>query len=134
MELESSENLNSYSAVYTNTSSASPASPRHISVYKHFSGAGKVCIVLRRRKGVFKYFPGFSGAGEMYLNTYPASEKYFYIYILFWYLSSAGEAWEVFKTPFRRQRSIYIHPASVTIVSVYLSYYLAEVNPISLIK
>jgi len=37
-------------------------------VYKFFSG-------------VFKYFPGFSSAGKAYLNTSPAPEKYFYIYL-----------------------------------------------------
>ena len=35
-------------------------------------------ILLRGRKGVFKYFLGFSGAGEEYLNTSPALEKNFY--------------------------------------------------------
>src|SRR6218665_2562389 len=57
--------------------------------------------------GVYKYlsgfsgFPGFSGAGEVYLNTYTAPEKYFYIiYILILYLFGAGEAWKVFKNTF----------------------------------
>src|SRR6218665_394136 len=64
-------------------------------------------------KCVFKYFPGFSGAGEVYLNTSPALSKY----ILICSLSGAGEAWEVFKntfpapekylyTLFRRRRSL----------------------------
>jgi len=80
-------------------------------VYKYFSGAGKVFLntsqASPRRINVFKYF---SGA--------------FYIYILIWYLSGAGEAWEVFKntfpapekylyTLFRRQRSDYIHLSGV---------------------
>src|SRR6218665_1571599 len=55
-------------AVYINTSPASPAPDK--------------CIyaLLRHRKSVHKYFPGFSGAGEVYLNTSPAPEKYLYIY------------------------------------------------------
>jgi len=67
-------------------------------------------VCIRRQIGVFKYFPDLSRAGEVYLNTSPASEKYFYIYYTYLiYLSGAGEAWEVFKTPFRRRRSTYIH-------------------------
>src|SRR6218665_2682561 len=50
----------------------------------HFSGAVKV---------FFKYFPGFSGAGEVYLNASPAPEK-------------PGKYLE---TPFQRRRSIYTH-------------------------
>src|SRR6218665_1388973 len=62
-----------------------------ISVYKHFSGAGKVCInTSPAPERCFKYFPGFSGAGEVYLNTSPAPEKYFYII----YLSDTSPASE----------------------------------------
>jgi len=56
--------------VYINTSPAPDT---------YFYGAGKVCInTSPRRKGVFKYFPGFSGAGKyiLYRNTSPAPEKY----------------------------------------------------------
>ena len=103
--------------VHINTSLASPPLRCQISVYKHFSGAGKMCIntspapercfqilprLFRRRISVFKYF---SGAGEV---------------LLIWYLSDSGEAWEVFKntflapekylyTLFRRRKSAYIH-------------------------
>src|SRR6218665_1963795 len=109
-------------SVYINTSPASPASPaslRQISVYKHFSGAGKVYIntspapercfqilprLLRRRRRVFKFF---SGSGEVLLlrslpvpgeswevfkNTFPVPEKY--LYTLFrcrTHFSGAGE-------------------------------------------
>src|SRR6218665_198038 len=79
--------------------------------YKHFSGAGKVCIntspaqemrfqilprLLRRQRSVFKYFPG---AAEVFLYIYssdisPAPEK-------------PGKC---LKTPIlKRRRSIYAH-------------------------
>src|SRR6218665_2719642 len=79
---------------YINTSPVSPASPRKIRVYKHFSGAKKVCINtslgpercfqilprhLRRRRSVLKCL---SGAGEV---------------LLILYISGAGEACEVLK-------------------------------------
>src|SRR6218665_569384 len=49
---------------------------RQISVYKNFSGAEKVCInTSLAPEVVFKYFPGFSGAGEV-------SDKYIYIEVL----------------------------------------------------
>jgi len=75
-------------------------------VYKHFSGAGKVCInTSPALEGVFKYFPGFSGAGKVYLNNSPALETYF--------LSDTSPApdkpGKYLKTPFRRRRSIYTH-------------------------
>ena len=45
---------------------------RQISVHEHFSGAGRVCMDTSPwPKGVFKYTPGFSGAGEV-------SDKYIY--------------------------------------------------------
>src|SRR6218665_1252872 len=82
-------------------------------VYKYFSGAGKVCI----NKGVFKYLPGFSGAGEVYLNTSPAPEKYFYIYTYLIPLRrrrSLGSILKTFSAPdkylytlFRRRKCLY---------------------------
>ena len=65
----------------------------------------KIHVRFRRRKGVLKYFPVFSGAGEVYLNISPAPEKY--------YLSDTSPAPEkpgkYLKTHFRRRRSAYIH-------------------------
>ena len=65
----------------------------HISLYKHSSGAGKVCIY----------------AGEVHLNTSPAPQKYFYIY-----LSDTSPApkkpGKYLYTPFQRLRIIiYTH-------------------------
>jgi len=56
---------------------------------------------------MFKYFQGFSGAGDVYLNISPAPEKvflYIYTYIItlqrrrsvYIHLSGAGKAGEVF--------------------------------------
>jgi len=63
-----------------------------------------VCInTSSAPKGVFKYFPGFSGAEEVYLNIYPARDKY--------YLSDTSSAPEKpgkYLKP-RRRRSIYTH-------------------------
>src|SRR6218665_2548656 len=80
-------------------------------------------IFLGRRKGVFKYFLGFSGAGELYLNTSPAREKY--------YLSDTSPAPEkhgkYLKTPFRRRKSIYTHFSVAGEVLIYT--YLAPERP-----
>jgi len=66
-------------------------------------------------EGVFKYFPGFSGAGEVYLNISPASEKY--------YLSDTSPApkkpGKYLKTPFRRRRIIYTHLSGAGEVLIY---------------
>ena len=63
-------------------------------------------MLLWCRKGVLKYFPGFSGAGEVYLNTSPALSIYIY-------LSDSSPApkkpGKYLKTPFRRRRSISTH-------------------------
>src|SRR6218665_3791046 len=101
---------------------------RQISVYKHFSGAGKVCIntslapercfkilsrLLQSRRSVFKYF---SGAGEVFLYIYlsdtsPAPEK----------------PGKYLKTPFRRRRSIHRHFSGAGEVLIYT--YLAPEKP-----
>src|SRR6218665_3695009 len=93
-------------------------------------------MLLRRRKDIFIYFSGFSGAGEVYLNTSPAPKKYFYIYTCTYliplqrrrslgsikkHLSGAGElVIYTFPAPEKylytliwrgkSRRSIYIHP------------------------
>ena len=60
---------------------------RQINVYKHFSGAGKVCILLRRWRSISIYiyliplrrlesiYTQLSGAGEVFIYTYLAPEK-----------------------------------------------------------
>src|SRR6218665_254133 len=49
--------------------------------YKHFSGAGKVCINTSPAQEMrFQILPRLSGAREVYLNTSPTPQKYFYIY------------------------------------------------------
>jgi len=72
---------------------------------------------------VFKYFPGISGAGEVYLNISPAPEKY--------NLSDTSPAPEkpgtYFKTPFRLRRSIYTHFSGAGEVLIYI--YLAPERP-----
>src|SRR6218665_1425847 len=79
---------------------------RQISVYKYFSGAGKVGkIPLRCRKGVFKYCPGFSGAVEV-------SDKYIYIKrrrSIQIHFPAPEKPGKYLKTPFRRRRSVYTH-------------------------
>ena len=97
--------------MYLNTSPASPASLASPTAYKgilkHACGAGKVCKNASP-KDVFKYFPGFSDATEVYLNTSPAPEKYFYIYN--------------YLIPLRCRRSlesIYIHLSGAGDVFIY---------------
>src|SRR6218665_1684109 len=90
----------------------------------HFSGAEKcVLILLRRRKAVFKYFPDFSGAGEVYLDNSPAPEKYF----LYDTSPAPEEPGKYLKTPFRRRRSIYTHFSGAGEVLIY--NYLAPERP-----
>jgi len=63
-----------------------------------------VCIntYIRRRKGVFKYFPGFSGAGEVSHKEYFSGARE-----IFEYTSPAPEKPEKYlKTPFRPRRSV----------------------------
>jgi len=67
----------------------------------------------------FQFFLGFSGTGEVYLNTSPASEKYFYIYtylIPLWHRRSLESICISFPAPkkylytlLRCRRSVYIH-------------------------
>src|SRR6218665_1137195 len=78
------------------------------------------------RKGVFKYFAGSFGAVEVYLNTSPAPEKYFCIY-----LSDTSPAPEKpgknLKTPFMCRRSIHTHFSGAGKVLLYT--YLAPERP-----
>src|SRR6218665_3334915 len=74
-------------------------------------------------KGVFKYFPGFSGAGEVSDKKY-----YFGAEELFKYTSPAPEKpGKYLKTSFRRRRSIYTHFSGAGEVLIYT--YLAPEKP-----
>src|SRR6218665_3774709 len=82
-------------------------------------GRGITCIL----SSVYKYFPGFSGAREVFLYIYLCDP------------SCAGEAWEVFKntflvteknlyTLFRHRRSAYILLSGAGEVFIYTPFYL----------
>src|SRR6218665_234017 len=97
---------------------------RQISVYKHFSGAGKVCInTSPAPERCFQILPRLFQRGEVYLNISPALENY--------NLSDTSPAPEklgkYLKTPFRRRKSIYTHFSGAGEVLIYT--YLAPERP-----
>jgi len=105
--------------VYINTSPASlasPASPRQISVYKHFSGAGNVCLNTFQASPAperYQISVYLESAGDVFKYTSPALEK------LGKYL----------KTPFRRRKSIYTHFSGTGEVLIVICTYLAQERP-----
>src|SRR6218665_3982655 len=67
----------------------------------------RISSLDRKKISVFKYFPGFSGVGEV-SDKYIYRERYFSgAGEVFKYTFGVGEAWEVFKTPFLRRRTLY---------------------------
>ena|SRR6218665_2406407 len=87
-------------------------------------------ILLRGREGVFKYCSGFSGSGEVYLNTCRVPEKYMYFPIIIYLYDTSPPPKKpgmYLKTPFRRRRSIYAHFYGAGEVRVYT--YLALEKP-----
>ena len=74
----------------------------------------------------FSILPRLLRRGEVYLNTSPAPDKYFYIYLPD--TSPAPEKpWKYLKTPLRRRRSIYTHFSGAGEVLIYT--YLAPEKP-----
>ena len=80
-------------------------------------------ILFRAGMVFINSFPGFSGDGEVYLNSSPPPEKYLHIYT-----SPAPKKFgNYLETPFRRRSSIYTHFSDAEEVFIYT--YLASEKP-----